>query len=134
MTGTVYADTDDMKHPFQPINLPRRNPSASKESYRVYSDAVNFKLVEAENAAAALKASGLTDARRIERYAPTLQTVLDSQIFSEVAATPPPAAAAAAAAPEAVQAKPAENAAPLSSDDVNKLLQEAPPSPLGASA
>lgn len=126
-SGTVYASKTAMKRPFEPIKLPRKNPSA-KESYRVYSDAANFKLVEAANAAEALKASGLTEARRIERYTPKLQAVLESGIFSAVAADPVTLAAPAAAT-EPATAKSPENTAPLSSEEVSKLLQENPPSP-----
>lgn len=117
-SGTVYAKTSAMKHPFEPIKLPKKTPS-QQHGYRVYSAPGQFKLVTAENAAEALKASGLAEAWRIERYAPTLQAVLDSQIFSEVAATPP--AAKTADAPAPAEPKPAADA-PLSSDDVNKLL------------
>lgn len=110
-----------MKLPFEPIKLPKKATAAGKSTYRVYSDASNFKLVEAENAAAALKASGMAEARRIERFTPTMQSVLDARIFSEVAAKPPEAKPADAPAP--TEQKPE----PLSSEDVSQLLQENPP-------
>ena len=109
-----------MKHPFEPIKLPHKAASAGKSTYRVYSDTNNFKLVEAENAAAALKASGMAEARRIERFTPTMQSVLDARIFSEIAATPPESKPAETSAP--VEQK---SATPLSSDDVSKLLHPA---------
>ncbi|MDE3016961.1 MAG: hypothetical protein KGI29_08610 [Pseudomonadota bacterium] len=111
-----------MKHRFEALPIPRKDPARAPIRYRVYGDATSFKLVEADNAAGALMASGLAKAWRIERYTPTSSAVLDSQIFSEVAATPP----AAAATPETAEQKPPETAAPLSSEDVNKLLQESP--------
>lgn len=56
--------------PFEQLPLARAEmPVALSGQYRVYSDAKNFKLVEALSAVAALGASGLSQAFKIEREA-----------------------------------------------------------------
>lgn len=127
-------------HAFEKLPLPRKvQAQSSSGKYRVYSDATNFKQVDAASALEALQASGLKEAYRIERDSinnkVTIETLAEekpaeaakpAQTAAPAASAPAeqtvaaPAAAAAPAAPP--EAKPATPQAPLSKDDVNKLL------------
>lgn len=132
--------TPDM---FRNLTLPRKEASSfSSSRYRVYKTAKEFVVVEAENAKAALAASGLTQARRIEREniylnnvltlspaAPQMDKPEKTQAAEAPAATPEPAEVqeatppAAEAQETAAAAPPAAAQAPLSNEEVNKLLQ-----------
>jgi len=117
----------------------------SLSRYRVYTDPQNFVLIEADSALVALKNSGVPEAFRIERDSLHLNSVLKMEVLlntandkapaaapaspiatapatpATVAAAENPPAPAAPEAPPAAAPAPAESA-PLSSTDVDKLL------------
>lgn len=126
---------------FEALLIPRRELPQFGARYRVYKDAGNFILVEADSALEALKAYGVGQVHRIERDAIYLNNVLAPQALANVpalsvaeAAPLPPAAEPPAAAPPAAEiaaiasaepaaaTPPAAADAPLSPEDVNKLL------------
>lgn len=129
------------QHLFKDIALPKKGlPDASKMRYRVYKDEKEFVTVEAENAKAALQASGFGKALRIERENILRVNILpfaladkeekgapkDAPATQEAAASQKPVEQQATAQPtEQPAAEPpkAETGAPLSSDDVNNLLK-----------
>lgn len=121
---------------FEELVIPRKELPKLTSHYRVYSDATNFIVVEAENAIAAMKASAMQQVYRIVRDSIYLAPVLN---LEKLANNPPPAAAAeqappaaaatdAAAPPQEAAAAPAPASAPaaetpLSTADVDKLLK-----------
>lgn len=115
--------------PFEELPIPRKDvPHLQVCRYRVYTDKTNFVTVEAVSALEALRASGKKQAFRIERDMLQLTTILNIGSFDEgvdanaqLAANPAVPAADGAAA-EAAPADAAHNEQPLSSDDVDKLL------------
>lgn len=67
---------------FATWDLPRRDtPQLLVSRYRVYSDARNYVMVEAENAMEALKLSGQKQAQRIERDILFFNNVLNPGTF-----------------------------------------------------
>jgi hypothetical protein len=128
---------------FESLTLPRKEVAQMATSrYRVYTDASNFTLVDGGSALEALQASGQKQAHHIQRETIFLHNVLKvdalvqpavpapaapetAPAMAETASAAPAAAPAEAPAAKEAAAKPAP-AAPLSSDDVNKLLQENP--------
>ena len=121
---------------FETLPIPRKDLPQLGTRYRVYKDPENFILVEAASALEALKACGMEPVHRIERDTIHLNNVLNVQALAEApaaaapptaetpaaTATPPPTAETPAAAPPPAATPPAD-AAPLSPEDVNKLLQ-----------
>lgn len=121
---------------FQSLSLPHKDlPEAAGSRYRVYSDAKNFVVVEADNAQDALAASGLAKAHRILRESLFRDNVLTIALAAKAEAAPKEEHAtevpAESAKPEESAAPPAaaepaaasEPEAPLSNEDVNKLLE-----------
>lgn len=110
---------------FEVLPIPRKELSQSAiENYRVYKSANDYVVVPAQTALEALKASGLPVAYKIERDKIDLDKVLTPNAWAtsakiEEGSGPPPPAAT----PEitATVSAPATDT-PLSSDDVNKLL------------
>lgn len=115
---------------FEPLPLPKREFGQSpKGRYRIYSDDANYKVVEATSALEALQLSGLQQAHRIQRDAVFLVNVLEAGTLvsapengDEAAAVPAAASVAPPAAAAAADVPPAAADAPLSDDQVNKLL------------
>jgi hypothetical protein len=123
---------------FMNLEIPRKElHSAKTMQYRVYSDKTQYVIVDAESAQAALKAGGVKDPLRVVRHLVMQSNVIEfspqaAQVA--VAAIETPVEAIVAAAPEAVAeqeaAEPVQVAepeaaaadAPLSNDDVEKLL------------
>ena len=122
------------EHLFEGLSLPRKElPVASKSRYRVYKNSKDFVLIEAENAKAALHTSGLKDATRIEReniYLTNILTValtgIDSDAPKEQVTEQPTIPEAAPPTESAAATEPPKTgeAAPLSSEEVNKLLEK----------
>jgi len=117
---------------FKTITYPRKETLGTPlNRYRVYKDYKNFILIEAENAQAALQASGLKDVQRIIRDNLSLNTIITFGQMSNSSADKPdnensPAVketAASDAAPAQQQAAAGADDAPLSNDDVDKLLK-----------
>ncbi len=103
---------------FEELLIPRRDMhDVGVSRYRVYSDYKNYKLVEASSALAALAASGITRAYKIERHDPFSENIIHITIAPENIKPEnikPENQEAETAAPA--------SAAPLSNDDVEKLL------------
>lgn len=121
---------------FKYLEIPRKNLAQSAGAqYRVYSNAKDFVTVEAENAQAAIAQSGVVNPLRVVRHIPSQCNVLEfppmddaaAPVAAPVMAAPSevpveeaaPVAAETVAAPEAAPA----SEAPLSNEDVEKLLQ-----------
>ena len=65
------------RKPFEAIGLPRRDVAEPGCRYRVYSNADEFVLVEAQTAMEALAMAGRATAYRIMRDEPLSRTLLD---------------------------------------------------------
>ena len=105
---------------FEILSLPQKQllqPGAT--CYRVYKDAVNFTTVEAANAHEAMQTSGVQHPYRIERDSIFLRGMVD---LTKICAPTTPQAT-----PSDV-AKQESPAAALTGEQVDKLLQETPPS------
>jgi len=129
------------KHEFEELSLPRRSVTDILVSrYRVYKDPDNYTLVDADNAQDAIKNCGMEKVHRIERDSIYLDNILNMKVLAPVqdmlviapavnVATKPPLPAIEApqqAAPvepqQDIQPLPPAADAPLSSDEVSKLL------------
>ena len=128
--------------PFEELFIPRRELQISTMSvYRVYSDYKHFELVEAASALDALSISKKRNVYKIQRHDPLgdnvihLNQVMNSGSSENIAvennivpaAAPAQAQQPAEAAPEQIVDAPvaaaaAAEAAPLSNDDIDKLL------------
>jgi hypothetical protein len=63
---------------FEPIDFPRMElPHLIASRYRIYSDANNYTLVEAESALQAMESSGVTNIFRIQRESILLRRIID---------------------------------------------------------
>lgn len=110
--------------------MPRKDiPQPASGSYRVYSNAKEFVVVNASSALEALQASGVQSAYKIERESIDYVHVLSPSAWSNSASAqvPVPNSVAAEAKetvfiPEATAQVSKDAEAPLSNDDVNKLL------------
>lgn len=129
--------------PFEELFIPRRELQISTMSvYRVYSDYKHFELVEAASALEALSISKKRNVYKIQRHDPLgdnvlhLNQVMNSglsennareNIAVENNIAPPAQAQKPEVAPEQIVDAPvaaaaAAEAAPLSNDDIDKLL------------
>lgn len=100
-------------HSFESLLLPQKGPPQGfSVRYRVYKNGKEFMHVDAGTALEALKASGLTEAYKIERDTIDAATVIDTSTWVN------PAVDAATQQPVQENAP----ASPLSHDEVNKLL------------
>jgi hypothetical protein len=118
---------------FQNLDIPKKDiPDGSKIFYRVYKDAVEFVVIEAENAQAAIQASTIENPLKVQRHAPARSNVVDflttraAEQATPAGDNPPQEAAAepaAAAATATAEPPAASNDAALSNEEVEKLLQ-----------
>lgn len=118
---------------FEELVIPRKDFSISSDMvYKVYKDRHNFEVVEASSALDALARSKIKNVYKIERHNPLERNVIsleqvvkfdfgeDIVVVSEAAEATPPAPQTIA--PNAdIQSVPSEPA-PLSNDDIDKLL------------
>ncbi len=125
--------------PFEELFIPRRETQGdSATRYRVYTDAKNYKLVEAVSALDAITNSGVARAYKIERHNPMGENIIHINISKNQPIQRAEAKAIVAeAAPIAEEIAPPETsaepsiqadtppAAALSNDDVEKLLNGA---------
>lgn len=116
------SSNSGVNEPFESLSLPRKDlPQQMVSRYRVYKDPENYDIIEAISALDALKASGKEEVYKVERDTLKLYNVLDRQtIINSMDPTPAGDAPAVAAAPAAPVLP--TNETPLSSDQVDKLL------------
>ena len=136
---------DYSEESFKPLYIEHKNIESSSKRYRVYTDTKNYTVVEADNAFGAFRASGLKKVHHILRDSIFLENTLNlEKLLATPAHSNPPKVdnKAVAAEPDKKEVEylpveppasespktetpkaEAETAAPLSNDDIDKLLQ-----------
>ncbi len=117
--------------PFEELFIPRKEMGSSDTTvYRVYSDYNNFELVEATSALDALSQCKIKKIYKVERHDPLGYNVIHFNNVMQMAAktdvkdnlAPSKQDAVVSQAIEQSPPPAATEAAPLSNDDVDKLL------------
>ncbi|MBY0408512.1 MAG: hypothetical protein K2Q01_12540 [Rickettsiales bacterium] len=107
---------------FKQLDIPRKEMPDSRSQYLVYSSKTEFVTVDAENAQAAIAASGVKDPVRVVRHIMMQNNVIE---FPSDETMPAEAVQVPAAAEVAVELpQPAGEEASLSEGEVQKLLGE----------